>query len=110
MSALDLITEQVKGWKGRDLEDLPPHPGVSRGWELARDLAARLSLPSPGALKASELADDRLGRSWARFLAVRAGRVLHQACTGNRTTLRDALVDLAVLASCWALAVERRGL
>lgn len=101
MSALDQLVRRVRGAKQQDVGDLPAHPGLARGWKLHREMANRLRMPGPG--------DELAPGSWASWLAHRAGQVLRQACTGNRTTLRDALVDLGVVAIMWAEAVERRG-
>lgn len=104
MSALDVVKKRVEGAESPTVEDLPQHPGLVRGWKLNRAMADRLCLPGPGDLA------ELHGHSWAGWLASRVGRVLRMATTGNRSDLRDALIDLAVLTILWADVLERRGL
>lgn len=102
--------------EARDREDLPAtHVSRPRGYGLAVEVSGLLNLPRPwtGARAAAAPAGAR-GRgvarlSWLELLALQVGRVVVEACSGNRAQLVGELRRCAVVVTRWADAVERRG-
>ncbi|MFT3708022.1 MAG: hypothetical protein QM817_10235 [Archangium sp.] len=109
MNAQELLVKRLaafRKWHGTAvMPDMPVTSVNRRGFLMVRQLCQRLVLPLP----TMELR-RRADLSWGDMLTAKLGLVVREHAMGNRTTLRDALVELSAAALAWAEVIEARGL